>query len=110
MFRTMANQPSDSSFPESQRDISQLKQTATDAVSDLGKSAAPHAEKAKEQLKNLANDAKNEGSAQLDNAKAQFRDVLDSAREYAVARPIACIGVALLIGLLLGRSRRCSRA
>ncbi len=68
-----------------------------------------HAEKAKGQLKNLAADVRREGSEQLDQAKTQLCDVLNSARDFAVARPFACIGVALLVGLVLGRARSSSR-
>jgi ElaB/YqjD/DUF883 family membrane-anchored ribosome-binding protein len=104
----MSNTPS-SSFPASQKDVSQLKQTATDAASDLGSAAAPHLDKAKEQVKRLAGDLQEEGSAQLDQVKGQFCTVLNSAKEYASAQPLVCIGVALAIGLLIGLTRSSSR-
>jgi ElaB/YqjD/DUF883 family membrane-anchored ribosome-binding protein len=105
----MANQPSLSSFPATQQDISQLKQTATDAVSDLGNTSVFYAGRMKGQIKNLAGDFQREGSEQLGQAKGQLTSVLSSVRDYAVARPLACIGVALCIGIVIGMSRRVSR-
>ena len=104
----MSNNPS-SSFPASQKDLSQLKQTATDAASDLGDAAAPHVNKAKDQVKRLAGDLQAEGSDQLDQVKGQFCTVLNSAKEYASAQPLVCIGVALAVGLLIGLTRSSSR-
>jgi hypothetical protein len=49
----MNNETQHSSFPATQQDISNLKQTATDAVNDLNSTAAVHASKAKSQVKDL---------------------------------------------------------
>ena len=105
----MSNNTPDSSFTASQRDLSQLKQTATDAATDLGRAAAPHLDKAKDQVKRLAGDFQSESSAQLDKAKGQFVNVLNSAKEYASAQPLICIGVGVAIGVLIGLSRSSAR-
>jgi len=102
----MPNETQSSSFPASQRDISNLKQTATDAVNDLGSTAATHASKAKGQLKELAGHVQEEGNENLDRVKASLSTVVDTAREYAAERPFACIGIALALGFLFGLSRR----
>jgi len=98
-----------SSFPASQQDISNLKQTATDAVNDLGNTASDHANKAKDQLRDLAGHVQEEGCDQMEKARAALNDLADSARSYAARRPFACIGIALVFGFLAGLSRRRSR-
>ena len=102
----MANENQTSSFPETQKDISNLKQTATDAASDLGNAAAQHADKAKRQVKDLAQDAKEEGMEQVSRATGQAGDLLAAAKQYVSDRPFAAVGVALLVGYLYGRSGR----
>ncbi len=103
---TMSNESPTSAFPSTRQDISNLKQTATDAVNDLGSTAAVHASKAKGQLKELAGHVQEEGGDQLDQAKGKLSDVLDSAQAFASERPLACIGAALVIGFLFGLTRR----
>jgi ElaB/YqjD/DUF883 family membrane-anchored ribosome-binding protein len=102
----MSNQTPSSSFPSTQRDISNLKQTATDAASDIGNLATEHVSKAKGQLKDLAGHVQEEGGQQLDQVKGQIYTVLSAARDYASERPLACIGVALAVGFLFGLTRR----
>ena len=95
-----------STFPATQQDVSNLKQTATDAVNDLGSTASVHASKAKSQVKDLVGHFQDEGGEQLDQVKGKLLDVVNSARDYASERPLACIGAALAIGFLIGLSRR----
>jgi len=97
-----------STFPATQQDVSNLKQTATDAVNDLGSTASVHASKAKSQVKDLVSHFQEEGGEQLDQVKVKLLDVVNSARDYASERPLACIGVALAVGFLIGLSRRAS--
>ena len=104
----MNNETIRSSFPATQQDVSNLKQTATDAVNDLGSTASVHASKAKSQIKDLVGHFQDEGSEQLDQAKGKLLDVVNSARDYASERPLVCIGVALAVGFLIGLSRRAS--
>lgn len=105
----MSNDTLSTSFPASRQDVSRLKQTATDAVSDLSSTAAVHASRAKGQLRDLAGHVQEEGSEHLDQVRGRVSDLVDSAREFATARPLACVGVALAIGFLFGLSRRSSR-
>ena len=102
----MSNQTPSSSFPSTQRDISNLKQTATDAASDLANSVADHASKAKGQFKQLTGHVQEEGAKQLDQVKGQLCSVLSAARDYVSERPLASIGVALAVGFVLGLARR----
>jgi ElaB/YqjD/DUF883 family membrane-anchored ribosome-binding protein len=102
----MSNENPSSSFPASRQDVSNLKQTALDAAEDLSNNASAHASKAKRQLNKLADHVQKEGGEQLDEVKGQLTDLLDSARDYASARPFACIGTALALGFLIGLSRR----
>ena len=102
----MSNQSSGSSFPSTQRDISNLKQTATDAASDISNSVTDAASKAKGQLKNLAGHIQDEGGDQIDHAKGQLAEVIRAAGTYVSDRPLACVGIALAIGFLLGLARR----
>jgi len=97
-----------SSFPATQQDVSNLKQTATDAVNDLGSTASVHASKVKSQVKDLVGHFQDEGGEQLDQAKGKLLDVVNSIRDYASERPLVCIGVAVAIGFLIGLSRRSS--
>jgi ElaB/YqjD/DUF883 family membrane-anchored ribosome-binding protein len=105
----MPNDSTTSSFPATQRDISNLKQTATDAVSDLSSTAAVHASKAKGQVKELAGHLHEEGGQQLDQVRGQLGDVLASAQAFVAERPLACVGVAFAIGYLFALSRRTVR-
>ncbi len=102
----MSNQSRSSSFPATQQDVSDLKQTATDAVNDLGSTALVHASKAKSQLKDLAAHAREEGSEQLNQVKGKFSDFVETAGNYASERPFVCIGAALAVGFLFGLTRR----
>ena len=102
----MPNQIPSSFFPSTQRDISNLKQTATDAASDIGNSITEHSSKATSHLKDMAEHVQEEGGEQLDQVKGQLRTLLGAARDYASECPLACIGVALAFGFLLGLTRR----
>src|SRR5476651_1451633 len=105
----MTNETLASSFPATKRDISNLKQTATDAVNDLGSTAVTHASKAKGQLQDLSGHFQEEGSEQLAQARMRLEDVVASVRNYVAARPLTCLGISLGVGLLFGLSRRSSR-
>ena len=102
----MKNETLLSSFPATQQDVSNLKQTATDAVNDLSSTASVHASKARSQVKDLVGHFQDEGEEHLDRAKGKLLDVVNSARDYASERPLMCIGVALAVGFLFGLSRR----
>jgi len=104
----MNNETRHSSFPATQQEITNLKQTATDAVNDLGSTASVHASKATGQIKDLVGHFQDEGSEQIDQAKGKLLDVVNSARAYASEHPLACIGVAFAVGFLMGLSRRSS--
>src|SRR5579863_8705161 len=101
----MINETLRSLFPATQEDVANLKQTATDAVNDLGSTVSVHASKAKSQVKDLVGHFQDEGGEQLYRAKGNLLDVVNSARAYASERPLACIGVALAVGFLFGLSR-----
>jgi ElaB/YqjD/DUF883 family membrane-anchored ribosome-binding protein len=102
----MINETPRPSFPATQQDVSNLKQTATDAMNDLGSTASVHAFKARNQVKDLVGHLQDEGGEQLNQAKKKLLNVVDSARDYASERPLVCIGVALAVGFLIGLSRR----
>jgi ElaB/YqjD/DUF883 family membrane-anchored ribosome-binding protein len=104
----MNNETLRSSFPATQQDVSNLKQTATDAVNDLGSTASVHASKARSQIKDLVGHFQDESGEHFNQAKGKLSDVVNSARNYASERPLACIGVALAVGFLFGLSRRAS--
>jgi ElaB/YqjD/DUF883 family membrane-anchored ribosome-binding protein len=105
------NQPNNlsSAFPESTRDVGNLKQTAVDAARDLASTATSHASKAKGQLQDLAGHAQDEAYAQVDQVKGKVSDLSEVARDYVLARPLTSLGVALAVGFLFGLSRRGSR-
>ena len=105
----MANESRTSSFPSTQKDISQLKQTATDAVNDLGSTALVHASKATGQLRDLAGHIQEEGGEQFDQVKGRLGDLVETARGYASERPLTCIGIAFAVGFLIGLTRSSSR-
>lgn len=102
----MPNESLTRSFPATQEDISQLKKTATDAVADLTSTAAAHAGKAQGQFRDLAGHVRDEGSAQINQAREKFGDLAASAAEYVAERPFTCIGVAFFVGFLFGIRRR----
>jgi len=93
-------------FPATQRDVSRLQQSATDAVNDLSSTATSHANKVSGQLQDLAGHLQKEGRANLDRAKGKVSDVVSMAQDFANERPLVCIGAALAIGVLIGLSRR----
>jgi ElaB/YqjD/DUF883 family membrane-anchored ribosome-binding protein len=93
---------SSTSFPQSQQDVNNLKQTATDAVNDLGSTASGHVSRAKDQLKDLAGHVQQEGSDHLKQVKGSLDQVLQSARDYAADRPLTCVGAAFAAGFLFG--------
>jgi ElaB/YqjD/DUF883 family membrane-anchored ribosome-binding protein len=104
MLGIMAN--NSSPFPASQRDISQLKETAADAVCDLTSTAAAHADKAKGQLRDLAGHVRKEGREQFDQLKERFGTVAATAVEFVSERPLTCVGIAFAVGVVFGFSRR----
>ena len=102
----MQNEPTSSTFPATRQTVSQLKDTAADAASDLASTASVHASKAKDQLKHLAGHLHEEGSQEISVVRSKLTDVIHSVRDYATERPLACIGVAVAVGFLFGLSRR----
>ena len=105
----MPNDNLSSSFPESRRDVGNLKQTAIDAAQDLTSTATAHVAKARGQVKDLAQHAQSEAYAQVDEVKGRLSDLAEAAREYVLARPLTSLGTALAVGFLFGLSRRGSR-
>jgi len=99
------NEPSESSFPQTRQELSNLKSTAIDAAKDIGSTASVHARKVQGSLENLAANAQREGGKQLSQVKTSLADLGLQARNYVAARPLAAIGIALAFGFLLGRSR-----
>jgi ElaB/YqjD/DUF883 family membrane-anchored ribosome-binding protein len=99
------------SFSNTRQDISNLQKTAVDAAKDLGSTASVHANKAKDQLNDLASHAQEEGQQQLDQVKVKLTDLGNVFCDYVAERPLASMGVAVAFGFLVGLSRRsCSRA
>jgi ElaB/YqjD/DUF883 family membrane-anchored ribosome-binding protein len=96
---------STTAFPQTRQELSNLKNTAVDAAKDLGSTASVHAQKVQGNLKDIAANAKEEGSAQLDQAKTTLFDLSMVARDYVGARPLACVGVAFAVGFLVGKLR-----
>jgi ElaB/YqjD/DUF883 family membrane-anchored ribosome-binding protein len=105
------NEPTNlsSAFPESRRDVDNLRQTAVDAAQDLSSTAAAHVSKARGQIQDLAGHAQDEAYAQVGQVKGKVSDLADAARDYVLARPLTSLGTALAIGFLFGLSRRSSR-
>lgn len=93
-------------FPATQRDVSRLRQSATDAVNDFSSSALTHANKVGDQLHELADHLQTEGRSHLHRAKGKVLDLARTGRELVCERPLACIGVALAVGILIGWSHR----
>jgi ElaB/YqjD/DUF883 family membrane-anchored ribosome-binding protein len=98
-----------SSFPETRRDVDNLKQTAVDAAKDLTSTASAHVSKARGQVHDLAEHAQSEAYDQVGQVKGQISDLAQAARDYVLARPLTSLGTALAIGFLFGLSRRGSR-
>jgi ElaB/YqjD/DUF883 family membrane-anchored ribosome-binding protein len=98
-------------FPASQRDVSRLRQSATDAVNDFSTSAVSHANKVGGQLVDLADHLHREGRSHFERAKGKAFDLARTGGTFARENPLACIGVALALGVLIGLScRRASAA
>jgi ElaB/YqjD/DUF883 family membrane-anchored ribosome-binding protein len=95
---TMQNNP----FPATRQDIENLKQTAVEAAKDIGNTASVHAEKAKDQLGDLAGHAKEETVDQLHQTAGSLINVVASARDYVSERPFASMGIALGLGVFFG--------
>ena len=93
-------------FPATQRDVSRLKQSATDAVNDFSSTAHTHANKVGGQLRDLAGHLQEEGGSNYNRARTKFVDLVSVAQDFAAERPLVCIGAALAIGILIGLSRR----
>jgi ElaB/YqjD/DUF883 family membrane-anchored ribosome-binding protein len=93
-------------FPASQRDVSRLRQSATDAVNDFGATAGNHAGKVKDQLQDLAGHVQEEGGANFERLRGSVINVANVAYEFATERPLVCIGAALLVGFIIGAVRR----
>ena len=104
----MANETSNA-FPQTRDDVNNLKQTATDAAKDLASTASTHLNKARGQAQDLAAHAKSEARDQLGDVQGKLGDLASAARDYVMARPLACIGTALAVGFLFGLTRRGSR-
>src|SRR5882762_7972703 len=102
----MPNELRKASFPVTQQEVSRLKQTATDAVNDLGSAASILAPFAKSRTEVPREHSLEEGRDHLDQAKGILGDLANSARDFASARPLMCIGVALTVGFLIGLSLR----
>jgi ElaB/YqjD/DUF883 family membrane-anchored ribosome-binding protein len=105
----MPNDNITSSFPETRRDVNNLKNTAVDAAKDLASTASTHVNKAKGQVQDLASHAQNEAYDQVGQLKGKASDLLDTTRDFVLARPLTCLGTALAVGILFGLSRRGSR-
>ena len=99
-----------SSFPETRRDVGNLKDTAVEAAKDLASTAKTHVNKARGQAQDLATHAQSEAGDQIDQVRGQVTDLVGAARDYVLARPLTCLGVALAFGFVFGLSRRGSRS
>jgi ElaB/YqjD/DUF883 family membrane-anchored ribosome-binding protein len=89
-------------FPETKKDLNEIKKTATDAGRDLASTASVHAEKAKSQLSDLSSHFQQEAPDQLNQVRASFGEVVKSGLEYVSAKPVQSLGIALGIGLIIG--------
>jgi ElaB/YqjD/DUF883 family membrane-anchored ribosome-binding protein len=92
-------------FPATQKDVSRLRQSATDAVNDFSTSAITHANKVGGQLVDLADHLQSEGRTNLDRAKGKALDYVRTGRDLVREHPLATIGIALAVGLFIGWSR-----
>jgi ElaB/YqjD/DUF883 family membrane-anchored ribosome-binding protein len=105
----MPNDNISSAFPETRRDVNNLKNTAVDAAKDLASTASTHANKARGQVQDLASHAQDEAYDQVGQLKGKAGELVETARDFVLARPLACLGTALAVGILFGLSRRGSR-
>ncbi len=96
-------------FPATQRDVSRLRQSATDAVNDFSSGAINHANKVGSQLSDLADHLQDEGRGHLDRATTQLLKVARTGRDFAAENPLPCLGVAVVVGILIGLSFRRQR-
>jgi ElaB/YqjD/DUF883 family membrane-anchored ribosome-binding protein len=96
-------------FPETRRDVNNLKETAKDAAKDLASTATTHVNKVRGQVQDLASHAQSEAYDQFGQVRGRAEDLADTARDFVLARPLTCLGVALAIGFVFGVSRRGSR-
>lgn len=100
-------------FSETKKDLGELQKTAVDAARDLGSTAAVHAEKARDQLSDLASDFQQEAPDQLNRVRASFGEVVKSGLDYVAAKPATSLGIAAGIGVIIGliacASCRCDR-
>jgi ElaB/YqjD/DUF883 family membrane-anchored ribosome-binding protein len=103
---TMAKGSLSPLFPATQRDVSRLKQSATDAVTDFSSTASTHANKVGGQLRDLAGHIQEEGGNNYNRARRKVVDFVTLAQDFATERPLVCIGAALAIGIFIGLSRR----
>jgi len=102
----MFNKTPATSISATQQDISRLKQIAADAASDLENVASLYVDKIQSQAKRLTDDVQREGTRQVLDMKGRLCDAVNLTRDFAVGRPLVCIGVALAVGVLIGLSRR----
>jgi ElaB/YqjD/DUF883 family membrane-anchored ribosome-binding protein len=93
-------------FPATQRDVSRLQQSATDAVNDFSSTATSHAGKIGGQARDLADHFQEEGTTHFRRAKGKLVDLVTVANDFAHDRPLVCIVGALVIGIFIGLSRR----
>ena len=93
-------------FPASQKDVSRLRQSATDAVNDFSSSAVTHANKLGGQLVDLTDHLQLEGRTNLHRAKGKVLDFARTGREVVREHPLACAGIVLAVGIFIGWSRR----
>ncbi|HUB66940.1 MAG TPA: hypothetical protein VL981_05590 [Candidatus Methylacidiphilales bacterium] len=100
------NMQTDTSFPQTKQDIQNLKQLTADAAKEIGDTASIHAGKARVQLGELAGHAKEETLDQVNRVGGGLNEVVNSARVYISARPLASMAVAFSLGILFGFSRR----
>jgi ElaB/YqjD/DUF883 family membrane-anchored ribosome-binding protein len=93
-------------FPATQRDVSRLRQSATDAVNDFSTTATNHAGKVGGQLRDLAGHLQEEGGNNFSRARGKVFDLIGAVQDFTTERPLVCIGAALAVGFLIGLSRR----
>jgi len=104
--RIMSNQSSTTPFPATQEDVARLKQTAIDAVNDLGSTAIVHVSKARSQFRDLAGHFREEGDEQLDQVRGKLGNLVGLGRAFVSENPLICISAALTLGFLIGLTRR----
>ncbi len=94
------------SFPATQRDVSRLRQSATDAVNDFSSTVASHANKVSGQFRDLAHHMRQEGRSNIHRVRVKLADLAQGTRDFARERPFLCLGAALALGVMIGLSRR----